>query len=283
MPEQTAPAKINLGLHVLSKRDDGFHDIETVFLQIPWADRIAVEEANRLSLTCSTDALPTDQSNLCLQAAHRLAQAYGVEQGAKLHLEKHLPFGAGLGGGSSDAATTLRLLNELWCLNAPDEHLHQLATELGSDVPFFLGPPAAYATGRGEQLSPLRDPQSGAPYRFPFVLVLVVPPVHVSTAEAYGRVRPQASGRPDLSAIVASNDLARWRTGLVNDFEMPVFKAHPEVYEAKLLLLEAGAGYASLSGSGAAVYGVFDEAKEALDAVHIAQRNGHRVWHGRLG
>ena len=280
MPEQTAPAKINLGLHVLGKRDDGFHDLETVFLRIPWADRIAVEEAKRLSLTCSTDALPTDQRNLCLQAAHRLAQAYGVGQGAALHLEKHLPFGAGLGGGSSDAATTLRLLNKLWCLGAPDEHLHELAAEIGSDVPFFLGPPAAYATGRGEQLTPLRDPQSEAPYRFPFMLVVIVPPVHVSTAEAYRRVHPQATGRPDLSAIVASNDLARWRAGLVNDFEVPVFKVHPEVYEVKLMLLKAGAGYASLSGSGAAVYGVFDEEKDALEAVHFAQRGGHRVWHG---
>ena len=282
MLEQTAPAKINLGLHVLRKRDDGYHDIETVFLQIPWADRIAAEKADRLHLSCSTDALPTDQSNLCLRAAHHLARAYGVAQGAALHLEKHLPFGAGLGGGSSDAATTLHLLSELWCLNAPEDHLRELAAEIGSDVPFFLGPPAAYATGRGEQLTPLQDPQTGAPYRFPFVLVVVVPPVHVSTAEAYGRIQPRDGGRPDLSDLVASNSLARWQADLVNDFEVPVFKAYPEIYGAKLLLLEAGAGYASLSGSGGAVYGVFEKEETALEAVHSAQRKGHRVWHGRL-
>lgn len=282
MLEQTAPAKINLGLHVLQRRTDGYHDIETVFLRIPWADRLGVCEADRLELTCSNGALPTDRTNLCLAAAYRLADAYGVDGGASLHLEKHLPHGAGLGGGSSDAAATLRLLNQLWCLDAPEAHLHDLAAEIGSDVPFFLGPPAAYATGRGEVLSPLHGAVGDEPYHFPFVLVVVVPPVHVSTAEAYRTVRPRAEGRPNLRAVVVSNDLARWRAGLVNDFEKPVFEAHPAISEVKMMLVEAGAGYASLSGSGSAVYGVFEEEEAAQAAARAALRGGHRVWHGQV-
>ena len=281
--DATAPAKINLGLHVLRKRPDGYHDIETVFLRFPWADRLTARAADGLELACTNDALPTDRSNLCLEAAYRLADVYGVREGAALRLEKHLPFGAGLGGGSSDAAATLRLLSELWCLDASEERLHGLAAELGSDVPFFLGPPAAYATGRGEELAPLTDVGADGPYRFPFTLVVVVPPVHVATAEAYRDVRPRADGRPGLRALVASNSLAHWRTDLVNDFEGPVFEAHPKVYEAKLMLIEAGADYASLSGSGAAVYGVFASDERAEAALHTAQHEGHRVWHGRVG
>ena len=282
--EATAPAKINLGLHVLRKRPDSYHDIETVFLRIPWTDRLTARAAGRLALTCSNDRLPTGRDNLCLEAAYRLAEAYGVREGAALHLEKRLPFGAGLGGGSSDAAATLRLLSELWGLNASEERLHALAAGLGSDVPFFLGPPVAYATGRGEKLTPLVDGRAGGePYRFPFALVVVVPPVHVATAEAYRAVRPRADGRPDLRAVVASNDLARWRADLANDFEAPVYEAHPEVCEVKLMLVEAGAGYASLSGSGAAVYGVFESDEQAQRAVHAARRGGHRVWYGRVG
>ncbi len=276
--ERPAPAKINLGLHVLRKRSDGYHDLETVLLRIGWADRLTARPAERLTLTCSDPALPTDERNLCMQAARRLAEAFGVAQGAALHLDKRVPYGAGLGGGSSDAAATLRLLVELWGLDASEASLHHLAAELGSDVPFFLGPAAAFATGRGERLTPLRDPRTGAPYRLPFALVVVAPPVHVSTAEAYALVHPNATARPDLRALVASNDLARWRAELVNDFEAPVFAAHPALRRLKERLVEAGAGYASLSGSGAAVFGVFEDAARAAEAAEAARREGHRVW-----
>ena len=276
--ERPAPAKINLGLHVLRKRSDGYHDLETVLLRIGWADRLTARPAERLTLTCSDPALPTDERNLCMQAARRLAEAFGVAQGAALHLDKRVPYGAGLGGGSSDAAATLRLLVELWGLDASEASLHHLAAELGSDVPFFLGPAAAFATGRGERLTPLRDPRTGAPYRLPFALVVVAPPVHVSTAEAYALVHPNATARPDLRALVASNDLARWRAELVNDFEAPVFAAHPALRRLKERLVEAGAGYASLSGSGAAVFGVFEDAARAAEAAEAARHEGHRVW-----
>ena len=278
--KRQAPAKLNLGLHVLRKRPDGFHDLETVFLRILWADVLTVRPSWRVGLTCSDSTLTTDETNLVMKAALRLAEAVGVEQGAALHLDKRLPHGAGLGGGSSDAAATLRLLADLWKLDTPEETLRALALALGSDVPFFLGPDAAYATGRGEILTPLHDPATGALYQLPYALVVVVPPVCVSTAEAYARVCPHATGRPDLRTLVLSNDLARWRTALVNDFEKPVFEVVPAIRAVKEDLLEAGAGYAAMSGSGSAVFGVFEDEDKATAAAEGARRQGHRVWQG---
>lgn len=279
---QRAPAKINLGLHVLRRRADGYHDLQTVFLRIPWADRLTARPAEALAFTCSDSALPTDGRNLCVRAAWALIEAYGVEEGAELHLEKTLPYGAGLGGGSSDAAATLRLLAEGWGIDASEEELHKIAAALGSDVPFFLSrSPAAYATGRGEKLEPLTG-AGGEPYALPFALVVVVPEDAVATAEAYGWVTPAEADRPDLRAIVRSNSLARWRAELVNDFEAPVLERHPAIRAAKGLLAEAGAGYAALSGSGSAVFGVFEDDASAEAAAEAARQSGHRVWHGAL-
>jgi 4-diphosphocytidyl-2-C-methyl-D-erythritol kinase len=200
-----------------------------------------------------------------------------------MHLDKHLPHGAGLGGGSSDAATTLRALRDLWSLDAADADLHPLAARLGSDVPFFLGPKAAYATGRGEQLAPLTDPATGNLYELPFALVVAVPPAAVSTAEAYRRVTPRATGRPDLRAVVLSNDLDRWRADLTNDFEASVFAQYPVIRHTKQALVDAGAGYASMSGSGSAVFGVFTDEAQARAATEALRASGHRVWHGVTG
>ena len=278
-----APAKLNLGLHVCRRRADGYHDLETVFLRIPWADVLTATPADALTLTCTDPSLPTDRRNLCLQAAHRLAERYGVTAGAALHLEKRLPYGAGLGGGSSDAATTLRLLCRLWQLDLPDDHLRTLGAEVGSDVPFFItDAAAAYAEGRGERL--LRLPETGAAYTFPFALVVVVPPVVIATAEAYRHVRPNDRGRPDLRALVAANDLAAWRRALVNDFEAWALEAYPAVAEVRRALVEAGAGYAALSGSGAAVFGVFEQQAPATAAAEALRQSlpHHHVWHGVL-
>lgn len=278
--KRLAPAKINLGLHVLRQRPDGFHDIETVFLRLAWADEITVRPAPQITLTCSDAALTTDESNLVMKAARLLADEMQVETGAALHLDKHLPYGAGLGGGSSDAATTLRLLAEAWGLDASEATLHRLALALGSDVPFFLGPEAAYATGRGEVLTPLIDPATGALYILPFSLVVVVPSMHVSSAQAYRSVQPNDTDRPNLRTLIPSNDLNRWQHELVNDFEPSVFAAHPAIRDVKQALLNAGADYASMSGSGSAVFGVFEDDTKATAAAEAARLTGHRVWHG---
>ncbi len=283
--ERNAPAKINIGLHVLRRRADGYHDVATVLLHIPWHDRLTARPAADFTFTCSDPALPTDARNLCVQAAQALRAACGVTEGAALHLEKHLPYGAGLGGGSSDAAATLRLLARLWALDVPEARLHRLAAELGAVVPSSPGGEAPYATGRGDVLEPLRAAAEGeGAYRLPFALVVIAPEAAVATAEAYGWVTPRAEERPDLRAVVRSNDLARWQTELVNDFERPVFARHPSARRLKALLLDAGAGYASLSGSGAAVFGVFEDGAQAeaaaQAAAQAARQAGLRVWHG---
>jgi 4-diphosphocytidyl-2-C-methyl-D-erythritol kinase len=275
---ERAPAKINLGLHVLRKRPDGYHDVETVLHRLDWADTVTAQPADTLSMTCSDPGLPTDEDNLCLQAAHRLAEACDVTTGAALHLEKRVPYGAGLGGGSSDAAATLRLLARLWDLDPPPKQLHDVARGIGSDVPFFLHEaPAAYATGRGDDLTPLYG--NDDPYRLPFPVLVVVPPITVETPAAYGQVTPRAAGRPGLPDLVRTNDLARWRSALVNDFETPIAAAHSDVATARAWLAEAGADYVSLSGSGGAVYGVFatveraeaafDRGRDRAEQVHL--------------
>lgn len=274
-----APAKINLGLHVLRRRPDGYHDVETVMLPIGWTDGLTAAPADLLALTCSDPALPTDGGNLVGRAAQALAVWAGVSPRAALHLDKRVPYGAGLGSGSSDAAAALRLLAGLWGLAVPGADLHGLASGLGSDVPFFLLDGPALASGRGEILAPLSG-DDGAPYRLPFALVVAVPRVHVATAEAYRLVTPNDRDRPDLAAIVRSNDLARWRRDLVNDFEAPILARYPEVREAKGRLLDGGAGYAALSGSGAAVFGVFEREADARAAAEMLRADGCRVWSG---
>jgi 4-diphosphocytidyl-2-C-methyl-D-erythritol kinase len=273
---QDAPAKINLGLHVLRRRPDGYHDIETVFHRIDWADTITAAPAESLSLTCSDPSLPTDADNLCLQAAQRLATAFDVTRGAELHLEKRVPYGAGLGSGSSDAAATLRLLTRLWNLTPSPETLKEIGRSIGADVPFFLqDAPAAHATGRGDTLLPLS--KDGALYRLPFSLLVAVPPVEVSTPWAYAQVTPRDASRTDLRHIVCSNDLSRWRNALTNDFETPVADATPAVDAVRTALRDTDAAYVSLSGSGSAVYGVFEDARAVRTAREALESSDARV------
>lgn len=272
-----APAKINLGLHVLARRPDGYHDIETVMLPLAWSDRLSAAPAETLTLTCSDPALPTDGGNLVVRAVRALAAHAGVEARGRFHLDKRVPYGAGLGSGSSDAAAALLLAARLWALDVPRADLLALAASLGSDVPFCIDGVAALASGRGERLAPLAG-LDGAPYRLPFALAVVVPPVHVATATAYRLVRPRAERRPDLAALVASNDPDRWNRDLVNDFQAPIEAAFPAVGAARKALRRGGARCASLSGSGGAVWGVFDTLAEAEAAAAEARATGAQTW-----
>ncbi|MFB6272457.1 MAG: 4-(cytidine 5'-diphospho)-2-C-methyl-D-erythritol kinase, partial [Salinibacter sp.] len=272
-----APAKINLGLHVLRERPDGYHDVETVLHRIDWADTVTAAPADTFSLTCSDPALPTDTDNLCLQAAHRLASAFDVTDGAELHLEKRVPYGAGLGSGSSDAAATLCLLTQLWDLDPSSETFYEMGRAIGADVPFFLQEaPAAYATGRGDTLSPLS--RDGVPYQVPFPLLVVAPSVEISTPWAYAQVTPNDTDRPDLRRVVSSNDLAHWRSNLTNDFEAPIVRQQPAVANTRAALQNTDAAYVSLSGSGGAVYGVFETvgaAQAARDTLPLPEERLH--------
>ena len=267
---ERAPAKINLGLHVLRKRPDGYHDVETVLHRLDWTDTVTAQPADTLSMTCSDPSLPTDDDNLCMQAARRLAAACDVSYGAELHLEKRVPYGTGLGGGSSDAAATLRLCSRLWDLDPAPKQLHDVARGIGSDVPFFLhDAPAAYATGRGDDLTPLYG--NDDPYRLPYPVLVAVPPVEIATPDAYAQVTPHDDGRPGLPDLVRTSDLARWQSALVNDFEPSITEQHSEVAAARTWLHEAGASYVSLSGSGGAVFGVFETNEQAETAFKAGQ------------
>lgn len=275
-----APAKINLGLHVLRRRSDGYHDIETIMVRIGWFDTIEVAPADEISMTTGAPELPTGPGNLCMKAARVLAERYEIGRGVRLHLTKRIPVSAGLGGGSSDAASTLHLLSTLWDLTAADHDLAEIGAEIGADVPFFLGPSPALAEGKGDVLTEVRS-ADGSPLSLPFIFVVVKPERSVSTAEAYRWVDPSEHRRPNLPQLIQSLDLERWRSELTNDFEEAVAARLPEIDAVKTLLYDAGAGFAGMSGSGSAVFGVFEDAEKAGEAYGIVEAARYTCWVGR--
>jgi 4-diphosphocytidyl-2-C-methyl-D-erythritol kinase len=277
MARCSAPAKLNLGLRVIRRRDDGYHDVETVLVTVGWYDELSLKPAADFAFTCSDPSLPTDESNLCVRAARRIAAAAGAELRGHLHLEKRIPHGAGLGGGSSDAASVLCLLSRELGIGLARSELHDIAADLGSDVPFFLEDRPMLASGRGDRLEPVGIDR---PYILPYPLAVVMPAARVSTAEAYRLVEPSDTARPDLREAILSSDLERWCRELVNDFEEPILRNHPEIGVERERLLAAGAGYAALSGSGAAVFGVFEREEQACLAARQAEKRGFTAWWG---
>ncbi len=259
-----APAKINWFLSVIRKRGDGYHDISSVMQCVSLFDRISLEHSASLELRTDMD-LPAEQ-NLVYRAAALLKEWAGYGGGAVISLTKNIPSAAGLGGGSSDAATTLLGLNRLWELNLPVAVLSELAGRIGSDVPFFIRGPLAFAEGRGERLTPLslQDPES------PVWLLLVKPPLSVSTAWAYGRYVPKLTKKViDIKLFclsLAGKDFVSLRQMVFNDLEEAVSGRYPVIAEIKEALLRSGAAVASMSGSGPTVFGVFGNRDEAVTA-----------------
>ncbi|MBR9975676.1 MAG: 4-(cytidine 5'-diphospho)-2-C-methyl-D-erythritol kinase [Bacteroidetes bacterium] len=247
-------AKINLGLRVLGRRADGFHDISTIFHRVELHDTLHLETTDgKVTLECNRDDIPVDDGNLCVRAA-RLLLAQQRGRGVHIVLQKNIPAGAGLGGGSSNAAAVLRFLPKLLGQHIPDGELLEMAALLGSDVPFFLQDGSAAARGRGERLTYFV-------WNCPWWIVLVNPGIHVSTAWAYGALRLEAQPEdPDLQALLerAVRDPEALATLLRNDFEAPVMEAHPGIREVKEAMLRAGAVGAMMSGSGSSVFGLFD-------------------------
>lgn len=239
-------AKINWALRVTGRRADGFHDLETLFQTIGLHDTLTLDRAPGLKLRCSDPTLPTDGRNLVIRAA----RALGADDVA-ITLEKAIPAGGGLGGGSSNAAATLLALDEMFGLGTSEERLAHLALALGSDVPFFLVGGTAYATGRGEQLTPM---QSAAP----IPLLLLLPAERVSTADAFRRLRSYSPpiGIERYRSILADGILDH-ASELTNDFEEPIFALLPRLGELKGRLLRAGAAWAGMSGSGSTMVGAF--------------------------
>lgn len=241
--------KINLGLHVIRRRPDGFHDLDTCFYPLPWSDVLEWLPSDSLSFGATGLPIPGAPSdNLCLHAYRILARTHTLPP-AKGHLHKIVPMGAGLGGGSADGAATLRLLNDLFNLRLSTPQLMDYARELGSDCSFFLTPGPARGTGRGDVLEPITLPLKG------YYLLLVVPPVHVSTAQAYAGVTPKSPVEPLMQTL--QRPVEEWKDVLVNDFEPSVFARFPELAELKETLYRLGAVYASMSGSGSSIFGIF--------------------------
>ncbi|NTW26629.1 MAG: 4-(cytidine 5'-diphospho)-2-C-methyl-D-erythritol kinase [Lentimicrobium sp.] len=246
-------AKINIGLRVTERRNDGFHNIETIMVPVGLADALELTPASDGVFGFSSSGIPIDgpeESNLCVRAFRLMQKQHNLPE-IKIHLHKIIPTGAGLGGGSSDAAFTLKLLNRMFSLKLCNTELVEMASELGSDCPFFIFNNPSVASGRGELLSPVNYRLNG------FSILLVKPEVAVTTAWAYSQVKPSGMHIPDATDIL--HDPALWRDLLVNDFEEPVFRQWPEISAIKKQLLELGAVYAAMSGSGSAVYGIFKQ------------------------
>jgi 4-diphosphocytidyl-2-C-methyl-D-erythritol kinase len=244
-------AKINLGLNIINKRSDGFHEIESIFLPIPFYDEITIEKSDNLDFSSEGINIPGDfSSNLCIQAYNLIKQERDILP-VKIHLKKNIPIGAGLGGGSSNAAFVLKGLNQLFELNYSNHELELLAGKLGSDCPFFIQNKPAFVTGRGEVLN----------FDFPFALkskmVLVYPNIHVGTKEAYSGVIPKA---PTFSLKeLNSLKIDEWEGRVVNDFEKSILKNYSELNDVKEYLLKANTNYVSMSGSGSSIYAFYTE------------------------
>ncbi|MEX6686598.1 4-(cytidine 5'-diphospho)-2-C-methyl-D-erythritol kinase [Danxiaibacter flavus] len=244
--------KINLGLNIISKRSDGFHNLETVFYPLPLRDSLEIisDESGDVSFTSSGISIPgSAEGNLCIKAYDLLKKDFPQLPGIKMHLHKSIPIGAGLGGGSADGAYTLLLLNRKFQLAISEENLIDYALQLGSDCPFFIINKPCFATGRGEQMEPL--PVDLAAYKF----VIVNPQIHINTGWAFSQLSP-AKPVQSVKDIVCQ-PVENWKASLFNDFEQPVVKQYPEIAGIKDTLYAQGAVYASMSGSGSTVYGLF--------------------------
>ncbi len=269
--KRKAFAKINLGLRVLEKRRDGFHNIQSLMIPIGWHDELEFSKSESLSLTCTDESLPVDETNLCVQAALALQQQFDFV-GVRIHLDKRVPHGAGLGGGSSDAAATLGALRQLWNLSASDEDLEEIAASLGSDIPFFISGRPSLVSGRGEILNPVELDLEGW-------LAVAVPEVPIATADAYGWVTPDAS-RPDM--VVPSYTLSP-TLDVHNDFQPEMVRRFPVVGELVDTFKAAGAVHVSMSGSGSAVYGIFADEVAARNSIDLLNLPGVRTWVGSVG
>lgn len=274
MPSRFAPAKINLGLRILRKRNDGYHDIETVFLAVNWCDTLDFEPSDEWLLTCSDTSLATDRSNLALEAAYRFSEELTPVRPYRIHLNKQIAHGAGLGGGSSDAACVLSFLANEAGISAHDHRVKDIAVALGADVPFFLNPVPSVATGKGDVLTPIRN------YRFPFYIAIVKPAVSVATADAYQWVTPTEEYEDSLETLVARNNPFVWWKKLINEFEDSVFLQHPTIASLKEGMYRHGAVYASMSGSGSSVFGLFMTQQEARKAARALSENDSVSWFG---
>ena len=272
-------AKINLGLTLLKKREDGYHDIATAFQQIDLHDILSFRKtSSRISITSNRPDIPLDNKNLACRAFQLFQKNQGIQEGIEIHIEKTIPVGGGLGGGSSNAAVTLLAVNQLWKTNLTQKKLETLAGEIGSDVPFFIRGGSALGKGRGEQLVEIHLPNN-------YWIVLICPDIEISTSWAYQHSKITLTKNKKIAKF---NSLFKnWaphalRDSLKNDLEGMVFQGHPILKEMKEQLYQRGAFYASMSGSGSTIYGLFSDKKQAESASQFFHmQNKLRVYLSR--
>ena len=244
-------AKINIGLNITERRSDGYHNLETIFYPVNIKDALEVIEADELSFESSGLEIPGRvEDNLCIKGYHLLKKDFDLPP-VKIHLHKNIPIGAGLGGGSADAAFFIRLMNDKFGLKLSVDQQLGYARKLGADCAFFIENKPVFAFEKGDEFETIKLDLSG------YSIVLVMPDVHVSTSEAYGGVKP-APVRHSLFDLIYE-PIQEWKKNIKNDFEANIFKNHVEIRGVKAALYEAGAIYASMSGSGASVFGIFDQ------------------------
>lgn len=266
-------AKINLGLNIVERRPDNFHNIETIFLPVGLSDvlEILVNEGASEKVQMSITGLPIQgdtEKNLCVKAYHLLDKDFRLPP-VRIMLHKIIPMGAGLGGGSSDGAFVLKMLNELFELRIEREKLAEYASHLGSDCTFFIENKPAFGTGKGDILEPVSLDITG------YFITIVKPDVFVGTAEAYAGVSPdKPSG--SLKDLI-QQPVTEWRYSVVNDFEASILKKYPQIENIKNTLYDRGALYASMTGSGSAVFGIFNKELEWKD-----EFKGSFVWSGKM-
>ncbi|SEN50447.1 4-diphosphocytidyl-2-C-methyl-D-erythritol kinase [Mucilaginibacter gossypiicola] len=244
-------AKINIGLNITERRPDGYHNLETIFYPIGIKDALEVVKNDKLTFTSTGLDIPgTMDDNLCVKGYHMLKQDYDLPP-VSIHLHKHIPIGAGLGGGSSDAAFFIRLMNDEFKLGLSVDDMTDYVRRLGADCAFFVENKPVFAFERGDEFENIKLDLSA------YKIILVMPPVHVSTGEAFRGIKPTPV--KDSLFDLIREPIADWKKLIKNDFEQTVFKNHVEIRGIKAALYEAGAIYSSMSGSGASVFGIFAE------------------------
>lgn len=246
------PCKINLGLNVIRKRTDGYHDIATCFYPIPWNDALEIVPSKNFTFSTSGDPVPgAIANNLCVRAYELLKKDFSLKP-VSMHLLKKIPIGAGLGGGSSDGAFALKVLNDVFGLSLGTKKLIEYAAMLGSDCPFFIECKPAIGNGRGEILSPVNLSLKGK------FVIIIKPEVSISTSQAFSETVPREPG-VDVRTVIEKHGIDEWKELLRNDFEESTFKRFPVIHDIHTKLYAFGATYASMSGSGSAVFGLFEK------------------------
>ncbi len=256
-------AKINIGLNIVAKRADGYHNLETVFYPVKIHDALEVVLSDEMQFTSSGILIPGDAgNNLCLKAYQLIKKDFDLPP-VHIHLHKNIPIGAGLGGGSADCGFFIKLINDLCNLNLSPETMKNYARQLGADCAFFIDNKPVFAFDKGDQFENLELDLSA------YYLVLVMPPVHVSTAAAYSSVQPKPAETDLKSALKLP--FTEWKNLVENDFERSVFQHHPKIRLVKEVLYQSGALYAAMSGSGASVFGIFSKKPDLQELEHTNQ------------